>query len=921
MRTRSTAVAILKKSNKILGREGGAASPIAIAVAAALAAVQAPATGLTLFAALGTTIATATEARSSTYNLDIPAQNLNDALQALALASQHKLLYSSGLVDGKSAPALKGEFTTEEAVRQLLTGTGLVYEVADGLVLIRAKDAKLTVNSIGKLDGEGHLGGNSQRCSGLSSNKLDSVTSLNQTTSDSTAIGWTALEGGSDCSSENSQRNQRLASADAGVAGEPVQNSDGESSLEKDSTHQGKLEEIVVTAQKKTESLMDVPVPVTVISAVSLTEANQTGLQDYFSRLPGVSMTSSLGGGPAIFIRGITTGGFGNPTVGTAVDDVPYGTSTALGGGYQTPDFDPSDLARIEVLRGPQGTLYGASSMGGLLKYVTIDPSTDGVGGRFQVGTESIHNGDGLGYNVRGALNLPLGDALAVRASAFKRHDAGYVDDISHDIRGINHGDAYGGLMSALWRPSQDFSLKLSAMLQDSKTHATNDIVGDHLGQLNYIPGHGGWDTRDWFVNATLLAKLGTADLTSVSGYSDGEFHNRANLIPDSWISGTAFPYDFGNSHHKFSQEVRLSTPLGKHFDWLVGAFYTDEDSLGHEAGSIADFYSGAVAGTVFDVGYPVTYKEYAAFTDLTLHVTDRFEVQVGGRQSYNKQTYRDVSYFPTFSTSPEQETKADAFTYLLTPSLKLSPDLMVYARLASGFRAGGPNYNAALVGAPPKFEPDMTNNYEIGAKGELFSQNLSFDISVYYIDWKDIQIRQYFTGSDGIDRAFVFNAGKAKSQGVELSLSSRPLTGLTIAGWVAWNAAELTEDFSSSSTQYGKAGDRLPYSAHWSGNVSLTQDFPLTNLITGFVEASVNYLGERKGDFPTSPMRAHLPAYTRADIRGGVNFGPWSVDAFVNNLTDERGALSLTSETPNASSPYTIIQPRTVGINVSREF
>src|SRR6202012_4604290 len=135
--------------------------------------------------------------------------------------------------------------------------------------------------------------------------------------------------------------------------------------------------------------------------------------QDYFTQVPGLTMTDMVGGTPALAIRGITTGGFGNPTVGTTIDDAPVGFSTGTGGGYQAIDLDPSDLQRIEVLRGPQGTLYGASSMGGVLKYVTLDPTTAGVSGRVEEAVEGVENGRGLGETFRGSVNVPLASDLA----------------------------------------------------------------------------------------------------------------------------------------------------------------------------------------------------------------------------------------------------------------------------------------------------------------------------------------------------------------------------------------------------------------------------------------------------------------------------------------------------------------------------
>src|ERR1700678_1267405 len=231
------------------------------------------------------------------------------------------------------------------------------------------------------------------------------------------------------------------------------------------------LAEIVVTAEKREERLQDVPVPVTVISTEDLLNTNHQRLQDYYTTVPGLNLVSG-DGASSLAIRGITTGGgsTGNPTVGVTIDDVPFGSSSGLlAFGGQIPDIDPSDLARVEVLRGPQGTLYGASSIGGLLKYVTVDPSTEGFSGRMQADANSVYNGNGPGYVVRGAVNIPLTDTLAVRASAFTRRDAGYIDDPFIGRDGVNRADVNGGRVSLLWRPSADLSLKIGALLQDTR--------------------------------------------------------------------------------------------------------------------------------------------------------------------------------------------------------------------------------------------------------------------------------------------------------------------------------------------------------------------------------------------------------------------------------------------------------------------
>src|SRR6201986_347376 len=222
------------------------------------------------------------------------------------------------------------------------------------------------------------------------------------------------------------------------------------------------IETVTVTAEKRVEPLLNVPVPVTVVDPSSLVSNGQPNLKDWYTSVPGLSFSPQGRENNAfnLSIRGITTGGATNPTVSVLIDDMPFGSST-LGPGGIKPDIDPGDLERIEVLRGPQGTLYGDNSMGGLVKSVTKDPSTDGYSGRLEVGTEYIQNGDGPGYDVRGAVNVPLDDETALRVSGYTTQDPGYIDNPVYHIRGVNRDNADGLRASVLWTPQSNVSLKL----------------------------------------------------------------------------------------------------------------------------------------------------------------------------------------------------------------------------------------------------------------------------------------------------------------------------------------------------------------------------------------------------------------------------------------------------------------------------
>ena len=447
------------------------------------------------------------DAGSIRYDLNIPSEDLTAALQSFAIASHHKLLYKAELTAGKTSRALKGQFTAEEAIEALLSGTGLTFQITgSSVILIRDQNGAST--------------------DALRKESAAPGASENQSSEDSPA-----KEG-----KNNSSGNFRVAQVDQGKNSNAP--SVGSSAEQSSSTgeYRGQLEEIVVTAQKREERLQDVPVPVTALSASALLDANEVRIQDFYTQVPGLSVTpDDLLGTSRITIRGISTGGFSNPTVGVVVDDVPYGSSTGLGYGYTAPDIDPGDLARIEVLRGPQGTLYGADAMGGLLKYVTVDPSTDRLGGRVQADINTVFNGGKPGYGFRGSMNVPLSDTLAIRASAFIREDPGYIDDPVLNLSAVNAVKVYGGRLAGLWRPSEDFSLKVSALFQERKAYGQS-LVEPTLGDLkqSLARNSGDYDKQIQVYSATVAAKVGIFSIASITGLSINEDNYWFDLTPCS---------------------------------------------------------------------------------------------------------------------------------------------------------------------------------------------------------------------------------------------------------------------------------------------------------------------------------------------------------------------------------------------------
>lgn len=837
---------------------------------------------------------------------NLRAQSLAVSLTTVANLANINVLFNSAQVEGIQAPPLQAELSAEDALKRLLIGTQLH--------LVHVNDKTISVVS----DAEQR---DAQSASDPSTGAIHTSvhTHLAYAGAGDTPLSTTASAGtdsADQAASNSNNTNRRRGGND--------------------------LDEVVVSAQKRLERLQDVPVPVTAISASALEEGNQQRLQDYFSNVPGLDLTTDFRGSSLIAIRGLSTGyGIGSPPVSVVIDDIPYTPSSALGV-VQPPDLDPSDLSRIEVLRGPQGTLYGASSLGGLIKYVTLDPSTAGFSGRIQTSTYKVSNSSEEGYSIRGSMNAPLTDTTAIRAGGFYRRDPGYIDNVQTGQKDINTVDAKGGHVSALWKPSDVLSVKLSALAQRSYGYGTPYADADQNGLRQSTLRGTGWfrsDTQAY--SAAIVAKPGDIEITSLTGYSVNSTHDGADgtylLGPlfEFGIPGTGFDgfgvggvVVFDNFHtKKLTQELRATGHVGQMLDWLVGGFYTHEESISYGGLKAADTTTGNVVGSFSQGQTPSTYTEYAAFTTLTFHLTDQFNIQLGGREAQNRQTYSELEEgflgpiflgLPAPVIVPKVHTKDNAFTYLVTPQYTFTPDQMLYARIASGYRPGGPNSLCSSEGIPCHFLPDRTTNYEIGYKGNVLNHKLSFDASLYYIKWKDIQTTVYFPP------LYLFagyaNAGGAKSQGVELSVEAKPVKGLRMSAWVAFNDAVLTEALPSNGITYGVAGDRLPYSSKFSANFSLDEEFPVTDTVTAFVGGTVSYVGNRANTFTAAPpaVRQIFPAYAKTDLRTGVTISSWTLNLFATNIFDRRGVLST-----NGFGTYQLqyIQPRTIGISLAKTF
>ena len=842
------------------------------------------AAAVTCLATIGTT-ATAQVDAAIRKHTEIPAESLDLALRTLAKDRGFQLVYLTQNVEALKTRGAIGDFTVEEALKTLLNDSSLEYKfVDDNTVSIFPKP---------------------NTTSSLSKDGADNA----------------AKEGKTDSSGTF-----RLAQAPAGGSGQIEQEVNAP---------QGSiaLEEVIVTAQKRTERLQDVPVSVSTVSGQTLEAIHATSLADYAAYVPSLQVISFQGqpGQINLALRGVTTGSTAaNQTVAIYVDDVPVGSSSIYaGGGSGGIDLLPYDVERIEVLEGPQGTLYGASALGGLLKYVTKEPDLTQT--QFRVGTDvsEVHDATRAGYGVRANANVPIvADELGFSVSVSHEYTPGYINNVSTDRPGFNSGVQDAARLAFLWVPTTSLSVELSALYNRSPFNGVGTVsVNSSAGQ----PPLGRYDNTDvepdsndittQLYVARVRYDAGWTNITSVSSFSRLSSLNQTDgssiFFP---IFGDNAAFSTRSNVDKFTQEIRLASPEHQRLDWVTGVFFTNEDASSGQTGlalTPATNLPDPVFNPLIATDEPSRFREIAIFGNSTYKITDDWDISAGLRGSHNEQSVHESIYGSLFgapATDPEvtpfPSVSQNKVTYSVSSSYHLTPDEMLYARVATGYRPGGAN--KVVPDAPLTFGPDTTTNYEVGVKSEWLDRRLLFNLTEFYIDWKNTQV----TGVTPLQLTYISNAGAAISKGTELTTSMTPLRGLTLGVNVAYTDAYLTVDAPGLG---GRSGDSLPSTPRFSGSTTLHYEYPMLRGLTGQFDTVWRYVGARNTSFPADPSGNYrLASYTTLDLSAGVSRNAWTARLFVRNATDRYTYLYVIPP-GGADSPSSnvILQPRTIGLSV----
>ena len=700
--------------------------------------------------------------------------------------------------------------------------------------------------------------------------------------------------------------------------------------------HAQEIEEIIVTSSKRgPQSLQDIPLSVQALTGEQLAAAGANDFNGFFRRIPGLSVFDQGPGDKRYIIRGVNATGAG--TVGLYLDEVVITGENAQDGGGRQPDIKLFDIDRVEVLKGPQGTTFGSSSLSGTIRYITHKPKLREKVFNLQATLRHIDGAD-LGGQVEAAVNLPIvADRLAIRLAALHLNDDGFIDSRFDD--GVNSDSTTAGRASLRYSPTDALTINLMAMYQNLET--------DGPAYFNRVDGTGA--TLPDLTQADLSAnpfgdeiKLynGTAEYVSDYGTFTGTFSrldretlfNRdasAAVGPNSVITQ---PKD----RQVESYEIRFSSDWNLPVQTLVGFFAQYEERFFQSRIFPSDPTSGKfteVSGFSLDRNVDTAIAEEAFFAELSLDLSASLTL-TGGIRWFDidveevATAVQGFSGVPGAGRGPKLRFAENDTIGKLNLSYRINNDLMIFAQWTQGFRAGGTNDQTAAeiaqVTIPAGFGSDALDNYEIGVKSTWMAGRLVANASLYYIDWTAIQIQDRAQDPNNASVFFPFraNGGGADIYGIEIDLSANPTPGLELGLVASFVDAELAEDNPLPSS--GRQGDEIPYIPETTLTLIGRYERPLPYKdLRGFIGADLSYVGERNTELRSdNALFLTLNAYTLVNLRVGTEADTWSAALAVNNVFADDTVIDVFRIIPGLTPDGFIPQrPRTLALSFKKSF
>lgn len=811
------------------------------------------------------------EATTAPVALRLPVQPLRDALNAVANQTGLQVIYTADEVRADlTAPRLEGTFTAEDALNVLLANSGLTFE------FLNARTVMVTPQRSGKAAAGDAQTRRSQRADVESNYALRLARAQ-------------VVPGASASAAGATERSPKTGGGASGVRAAPG------------------TEEVIVTAQKRSERLDDVPISISVLSNEALDRSTGEGVNEVLATVPGVKLTEDLWNGTQVSIRGVSASGpvvSGGSPVAYYLDSTPFGfVRSAIG-----PDANAYDLERVEVLRGPQGTLYGASALNGVVRVLTREADLNNFGLKLRTQMASIDGGD---QNYRGdlAVNMPIIEGkLAVRAVVGYADFGGWID--RGDRADVNDSKLRNTRLRVDAQPTDNLKIGFTSWF--SRTDRDSPTLGDaddqYPGTVGDTPTAADYDVFGLKVSYDFPS----FSVSSSTSYIDYTNH----AVFDYSFVGLPMLSTVADSK-VLAEEVLLNSTGSGVWRWTAGAFYRDAEDGWYQQHEL--FFNPFIQSTDSSESFAVFGELTRLFMDGALELTGGlryFEDRVSQRSGGGLAGVDNVT--STFDN--------------VSPRVVLtwhpSDTLNAYVSYAEGFRSGFNQSPAALQLAPQLLptKEDKLQNYELGLKGSLLDRRVSYEAAVYYIDWQDVQqqVDIFIPGSDeSAVVTGVVNGSSASGPGIDVAFSVRPVAGLELSANASWNDLTLDADVYSGSALLLERGDRLLLSAEYSIGGAISYTFPLgASGLTSAFSASGNYGSQvfRPRDLTSTGISRQRPGGDPSkSYRAGLRVESdrrWAVDLFVDNLSNYRGTFY-----ESAGYPYLSWRPRPRTIGLQFEY
>ncbi|MBB5684779.1 TonB-dependent receptor [Sphingobium boeckii] len=721
--------------------------------------------------------------------------------------------------------------------------------------------------------------------------------------------------------------------------------------------------EIVVTALKRDSTIQKTPITISAVTGEMLTRAGVTDVTGITQAVPNLVFVDGGSDRTRVVIRGIQS--VGEPTVGVYYDETAVTGAVSPGNdaGLSTPRLKLFDVQRVEVLRGPQGTLYGSGSMAGTVRILFNKP-TQKLEGAVEAEIGSIDGGSSR-HDVQGMINVPIiSDVLAARLVLFDANSGGFIDNTRLNRKNTGSAHSQGGRFLVRFTPTDSLTIDASANYQKTRGETGQYFLdGPALKNTLFIQMPS--VDKSELYNVTARWDLGPVTATAIASYADRKINNtsgdtsqlllgnlnnpavcqrlRGNGSPCSPETQATFnAYVQSTTPAAItprldtsgpSAELRLSSNGRQFLDWTVGTYYSKRNGDVTNGATMADPLTGELISPEIYLYKRVVQdklEQIAFFGEGAAHITSKLTFTGGLRyfkydRSVGGQTLKGFDLLG-INVQPYAITSSSDTGWIskFNAAYQANEKILFYASASQGYRPGGVNQ---VLGLPPEFAPyeaDSLWNYEVGLKTSWFNNRLNFNIDAYRIDWDNMQVAGRTSTGPGF--SFISNAGAARAQGIEAEFSARPLQGLSFQANASFSSSKLSEDqVSSAIVAAGRKGNRIPFTPKVTMGASADYTAPIANDLNMTAHVDLNHVGQSYSEFnPTNIFRRNLPAYTLTNVRFGIDneSARWGIYVFANNVFNKVTVSYVIQTAATGGNAYAAsAAPRTVGLGVRSKF